>query len=349
MTEPDNTETWTDAEVLHDEPQALATVDRSANALAASAKAMIQARVYLALERPRSLPRVRDLVLAQLKRPALALRAVYAIQRGQKKNAAGEWEANIIEGPSIKLANMLRIAMGNMGTEDLVIADDQDYRTIMCVAIDYESNSSEARTIVVSKTVERRAVYNRRTKKHEPPDREIISSRKNSFGDVVFKCRATEAEIQEAQNSAASRARRNAILALVPADITDDAVKLAKQVATNAAAQQRAATIERLKATYGKAGIAQAELAEYLGRAIDDATAEDLVGLEMLSNAIADGQTTWKAAVKARNEVRNAEQDETPVDEATPPAAAPPKGAAGLAAAVERVVTTKDSKNRSDG
>lgn len=329
-----NEDEWPDAEVVAEE-RSLVTVDRSATALAAQARATIQARVWMALERPRSLPRVRDIVLTQLKRPSLAARAVYAVPRGKKKDAEGKWVENIAEGPSIKLANALRIAMGNLGTEDRVIADDADYRTIEVTAIDYESNSSETRSVVVSKTVERKGF--KRGNTWDPPDREIISSRQNSYGEPVFKCRATEAEIQEAQNSAASRARRNAIIALVPADIVDDAVRLAKQITASRAAEQRQATIERLKGVFAKGGTTQAELAEYLGRSIDEATAEDLTGLEMLATGIAEGHTTWRAAVKARAEARAAEDAPDGADD--PPAKEAPakeRGAAATRAAIDR-------------
>ena len=288
-----------------EQPRAIERVDRSATALAASARASIQARVWLAAERPRSLPRVQDIILAQMKRPSLAAAAVYRIERGKKKTDSGEWVTNYVEGPSIKLANALRIAMGNLGTEDVVVADDPDYRTIAITCIDYETNSSETRQVVVTKTIERKG------HKGKPPDREIIGSRKNSYGDTVYLCRATEAEIQEAANSASARARRNAILALVPADLVEDAVKLAKQVMSSTAAQTRVATIAKLKAAFAKLGVNQAALAEYLGRSIDDATAEDLMGLEMLSTAISDGQTSWKAALAAHADAEDA-PDEKP-------------------------------------
>lgn len=308
-------------------------VDRSATALAAAAKASIQARVWLAVERPRQLPRVRDVILSQVKRPSLASKAVYRIERGRKKNeATGEWETNYVEGPSIKLANALRIAMGNMGTEDRVLADDGDYRTIEVVAMDYESNSSESRTVVVSKTIERRGT--KKGGKEYPPDREIISSRKNSYGETVYKVVATEAEIQEAQNSAAARARRNTILALIPADLVEDAIKLAKQVASSTIAQQRQATIDKIKNAFSRMGVSQQELANYLDRSIDDATADDLAGIEMLLTAISDGQTTWKATLAARLEARA--DDEEPTKEPAP--TDDKKGSGALKSAIDKKV-----------
>lgn len=344
MSESETPETWPDAEIVAEDPapqQAIVAVDRQATALAATARAMMQARVFLAMQNPRSLPRVRDALLAQVKRPSLAARAVYQIERGKRKivNAQGieEWVPNIIEGPSIKLANAIRVAYGNMDSTDHVLADDQDYRTVLVTAIDYENNTSESRTVVVSKTVERKG-YTRKGKEY-PPDREVISSRRNSYGELVYKCRATEQEVQEAQNSAASRARRNAIIALVPADLVEDAVRTAKAVTASAVAQQRAATIEKQKAFFGRIGVAQADLAAYLGRAIDDATADDLIGLEMLSTAISENAITWRAALKARQEARASDAESEPDEPSAPaptPGEQPSKGAAAARAAVKR-------------
>ncbi len=322
MTDDDQFE---EAEVVTEE-KSLATVDRSATALAAQARASIQARVWLALAHPRSLPKVRDLILSQVKRPSLAKRAVYAIERGKKEavvDGRKQWVPNLVEGPSIKLANTLRIAMGNIGTSDAIVADDHETRTVEVTAIDYETNSSESRQIAVRKVVERKGSRDGR-----PPDRQIVGSRKNSYGDLVYLCVATEAEIQEAQNSQAARARRNAILALIPADIVEDAVAAAKAVAASAAAQQRAQLVSDLKSRYAKVGVTQAELAEYLGKAIDDASADELVGLAMLHTGITDRQTTWREAVQARVDARTETEPEPPKPKT--------KGAEALRAAVDR-------------
>jgi hypothetical protein len=292
------------AEVI-EEPKEIVRVDRSATALAAAARASIQARVMLAMQCPRSIPRVQDIVLSQMKRPSLAERAIYRIERGKKQNEHGQWEPNFVEGASIKLANSLRMAMGNMGTEDVVVADDPDNRTIAVTAIDYETNSSETRQVVVTKTVERKGF------KGKAPDRDILGSRRNSYGDTVYICRATEAEIQEMSNSACARARRNAILALVPADIVEDAIAIAKSVMSSTAAKQRVSTVSRLKTKFAKMGVTQQALADYLGKSIDEATAEDLTGLDMLANAVADGHTTWKSALQSRQEAAETTEEDS--------------------------------------
>lgn len=325
-----------DAEIVRHEPTALIATDRGAAALAASERAHIQARVYLALQNPRNLAVVRDKIKTLLQRPSLAEKAVYRRPQGKKKNeATGQWEENFVEGASIRLAESLRKAYGNLDTRDRIIADDETSRTVMVMALDYESNTSESREIIVQKRIERRGF--KKGGVDVPPDREIVSSRKNSYGDTVYLCVATDAEVMEMQNSYASRARRNAIIALIEADIVEDAVRFAKQVRFNNIAQQRVKAIEDLRAVYTKMGVAQAELADYLGRPIDNATADDLQGLEMLATAIREGTTSWKATLKARKEARAIEEaDDAPEKVDGPPPGPPTKGADATRDAVAR-------------
>lgn len=327
-----------DAEIVREEPRAIIATDRQATALAASVRATIQARVYLALERPRNLAVVKDRITSMLKRPSIAEKAVYRVQRGgEMKN--GKWEPNYVEGPSIRLMEMMRQAFGNMDTTDMVIADSDHDRTIQVTALDYEANASESRQIMVPKTIERKATYDKETRSYKPPDREILSVRKNSYGKDVYRCIATDAEVMEMQNSQASRARRNAIRALLPPDMVEDAVALAKVTMASKVAKQRADEITRLRGVFQKIGVNNEGMAEYLGHGLDDATHDDLVGLGMLATAIGEGSTTWKAAVKARAEARAAEAEAEA--DATPPAAAPAsttpnKGTEAARAAVER-------------
>lgn len=308
--------TDTGLETTNDRPAPLAIVDRQATALAAAAEAQIKAQVWAARSYPRNLPSVLDRALAQVKRPAVAERAVYAVPRG----------GQTIEGLSIKAANILRAAMGNIITDDMVVADTDEYRTITVSAMDLESNTSERRTVVVSKTVERKG---RRGRDGKPaaPDREVIGApRLNSYGDLVWKCRATEDEIVMVQNAACSKARRNCILALVPQDIQDALQDTAQRVKASVGAKNRAAALDSIRQGFSRKGITTAEVSAYLGRELEQATVEEITMLQGLVTSIVEGHVSWKEVVRSREEAREAAAEPAPT--ATPPPATGRKRAA---------------------
>lgn len=315
-------------------PAPMMVTDRQATALAATARAMVQARVFMARQNPRSMPAVFDRMVQSLKRPSFAEKAVFRIKRGKVQNGDGQWIDNYIEGPSIRLAESLRLAMGNIGTEDVIVADDDESRTVAVTAIDYESNSSQTVMIQVQKRVEKKGFKDRNAPGGwKPPDREVISWRKNSYGDPVYLCVATDDEVMEIQNRNAAKARRNCILSIVPADLREDCVNQAKAVAVNAAAANRIATIASLKGKFAKRSIKQEEIALYLGKSIDEASADELAGLSMLAVSLDEGQTTWKEVMKARAEAVAAEQE--PEDEK--PAVAKKRGGAAIGSAIDAV------------
>lgn len=280
------TDTSLELERRNDRAAPLVAVDRVSSSLAAAAEAQIKAQVWAARAYPRSLPAVRDRALEQIRRPSIAETATYEVK-------------NRGSGLTIKAANMLRIAMGNMTTSDVVVADTEDERTIQVTAVDLESNTAESRMLVVRKVVERRG-----ERDGGPPRGRIVVGppRPNSYGDLVYPCRATEDEIPMIAGAATAKARRGCILALVPEDIKQQVFDLSRAIAANAAASNRAATLDKLRAWYAKGGITSADLSAYLGRDLELATTEDLVMLQQLAQAIGDKQTTWKEAVRSREE-----------------------------------------------
>lgn len=329
------------------------------HALAQAERAIIEAHVLVARQFPRHLPAVRARINKELRRPSVAERAMYALPRGEKpvcSRCGGDWKgdrhacpsnvgdgekskvwvANIVEGESIKMANMMQAAMGNMTSGSRVVADDDDSRTVRVRAMDWESMSGVDDEIVIRKVVERKEVTLRFGKdrgKKVPPDRELLGPpRKNSKGELVYLCRATEDEIRERQAALVSKSRRQCILALVPEDIREDARKLAKAVAKSTIAANRLATIQALKVGYGRVGVDEVMLADYLGRAVEDASADQLELLGGLLTAITDKEsgTTWESVMKSKADSEAATQAAADGE-----AAAAAKAAAGAAGTVK--------------
>ena len=326
------------------------------HALAQAERAIIEAHVLVARQFPRHLPAVRARINKELRRPSVAERAMYALPRGEKPvcSACGAdwkgdrhncppgtkgadekskvWVANLVEGESIKMANMMQASMGNITSGSRVVADDDDSRTVRVYAKDWESMSGVDDEIVIRKVVERKEVTLRFGKdrgKKVPPDRELLGPpRKNSKGELVYLCRATEDEIRERQAALVSKSRRQCILALVPEDIREDARKLAKAVAKSSIAANRQATIQSLKVGYGRLGVDEVMLSEYIDRAIEDASADQLELLGGLLVALTDKEsgTTWESVMKSKADAAAAAQAAADGE-----AAATAKAAAGAA------------------
>lgn len=304
-------------------------VDATAYALAQAERARIEAQVLIARQYPRHLPAVRERIRQALRRPSIAERAMYALPRGDKsicQRCGGDWKGkhncppgqyqmekmqiwvpNIVEGESVKMAMMMMKAHGNMSAGSRIVGEDENRRTVRVYAVDWESMTFEEDEVSVTKTIERKATvlrYGADAGKVIKPDRQIISERKNSKGEVVYICRATDAEVREMAAAAVSKAKRKCVLDLVDEDIKEDAKVQAKATARNAAAQNRVATIKNLKVNYDKIGVDQVMLADYLGRPIDEANNGDIEILSGLLVAITDREsgTTWESVMRSKAE-----------------------------------------------
>jgi len=74
----------------------------------------VQAQVILARRFPRDILLARKKILDECQRPRFAEIALYQYPRGKKKNEAGQWVANIVAGPSIRLAEVMARSFTNM-------------------------------------------------------------------------------------------------------------------------------------------------------------------------------------------------------------------------------------------
>lgn len=278
--------------------------ETAASAVAAQAKALVEARYTVALHRPRDYDTVRERLLKDCKRPSFA-----AVARYRKPIGAG------IEGPSIRFAEAALRAMTNITVETITVYDDDKKRIVRVMVTDLEANLPYSQDVTIEKTVERRSV-----KKGD----EVLGSRLNSNGDTVHTIRATDDDILNKQNALISKAVRTLGLRLVPGDLIDDAMWQVKETQKNADAADPDSAKIRLFDAFGELGIKAAQLKEYLGHAADTLTPKELADLRGLYAAVRDGEATWREVMDSR----------AGSDKAKPEGKSPGKGAAGLKAAV---------------
>ena len=149
--------------------------------------AAIQGKIFMARQFPRDMEDVKKKIVATCSRPSLASGAVYQYAR----------QGSTITGPSIRLAEVLSLAFGNIESSTEVLDQDEDKSIVKVSAWDYESNRQSSRTFVV---------------RHE---------RDTKYGKKKI---SENRDVMELINNMAARNRRACILELIPKDYIDLAV-----------------------------------------------------------------------------------------------------------------------------
>jgi hypothetical protein len=275
--------------------------ETASTAIAAAAKAAIEARYILALRRPRDMDKVRTLLMKDCERPGFAESAIYRKPVGKKQNAeTGEWEQQYIEGLSVRFSEAALRYMTNIYQSASSIFDDETKGIVRVSLMDLESNSTVEMDVTVTKTVERKSL-----KKNQRP----VSSRTNSYGDTVFIVEATDDEVLNKTNALISKARRNAMLQLVPGDILSDCESKCRETMKNQDAKDPAAAKKKIFDVFAGIGVMPDQLKSYLGIESDaPLQPAQLRELRGIFSAIQEGETTWNAIVEAKQPVGEGEK-----------------------------------------
>lgn len=243
------------------------------SASAAHAKALVEAKFIMALQRPRNILQVRDVILAACRRPAFAASAWYAKPVGGGK----------VRGPSIRFAETAIQAMTNITVIPSIVHEDDEKRVMFIEVIDLQTNTSYGDTVTISKTVERK----------DKKGREVISERPNSYGEIVYTVVATEDEIANKANSAKSKIIRNSGLRLIPQDLIEEAEQEIRKTMETGGGDNRAESIKRMADAFSEMGVKPNALEQYLGHALDSTSPSELSDLRQMFATIRDGEAKW--------------------------------------------------------
>lgn len=252
-----------------------------ASALASQARAAIEARYVVALQRTRDLDVVRERLLRECKRPGFAEVARYLKPIG-----------NGVEGPSIRFAEAAIRCMGNMAVDTITQYDDREKRIILVTVTDIENNNSYSQPVTVPKSVER---------KHPKQGDVILRQRTNSYGQQVSLIEATDDDILNVQNSLISKAVRTLALRHVPGDLVDEAMTLILETLKTKDAEDPDAAKRRIFDAFAEVGVTAQQLKTFIGESetLQPAQMKTLRGLYA---AIRDGETTWTAIMDAKKD-----------------------------------------------
>jgi hypothetical protein len=262
----------------------LAVADTAASAVAAQAKAIVEARYIIALRRPRDIDVVRAKLLKECSRPSFAAVARYTKPIGKDRS---KWPT----GPSIRFAEAAIRHMTNITVETVTVYDDREKRIARVTVTDLESNVPYAQDVTVTKTIERRATRTGDT---------VLSTRTNSSGDTLYILEATDDDITNKQQALISKNIRTLGLRLIPGDIVDECMErvLLTQGATDA--QDPDAAKRKLFDAFGELGVGADQLKEYVGHDAASLSPKELGDLRALYAAIRDGEATWRDVLDAK-------------------------------------------------
>lgn len=260
---------------------ALRPTETAGMAVAEQAKAAIQARYIMALEKPRDIDVVRSALIKECKRPGFAAVAKYSVPRAGKR----------VIGPSIRFAEAVIRCMKNILPEEMVVFDDSERRIKRVTVTDLEANVTYSQDIVIAKTVERLFVKD---------GQEVLGVRENSDGKKTYLVRATEDDLRNKEAAAASKAIRGMALRLLPGDILDDAMAQVDLTLKDEHAKDPDAARKAIVDAFAGVNVLPNDLKDYLGCDLAQASPADIVELRRVFSAIRDGETSWRDVVASK-------------------------------------------------
>lgn len=258
----------------------IAAGETSSSAIAAREKAAVEARFLVALNRPRDFDKSRLRLLTACQRPKFAAAARYAKPVGREK----------VFGFSIRFAEEARVLWGNIDVSAFLVFDDDERRIYRVMGTDLETNATESTDVMVEKFVERRQVRD---------GQEVVGKRTNSSGQIVFRIRATEDDLMVKVNALISKARRNVILSLIPADVKDECEARCAATLEDEDAKDPDAARRRMLEGFWSLGVTPQQIAEMLEKPVEQINRAEVRLMASYYTALKEGDATWADIVES--------------------------------------------------
>lgn len=217
----------------------------------AKAVAEVQAAFVIAKKFPRNEHEALMKILNACKRPFLAEQAMYAYPKG----------GTLVSGPSIRLAEVLAQAWGNIEFGVKEISQANGVSTVEAYAIDLETNTRKPVTFHV---------------KHERHTKKGVT-------------RLTDPrDVYELVANQGARRLRNCIMAVIPGDVQDAAIAQCKKTLETGEAPL-ADRIRMMVVKFDELGVKVEHLEKRLLHNLDATTAQEIVTLQGIYKSLKDG------------------------------------------------------------
>lgn len=266
-------------------PSQISYADPAAVAAAEQVKARTQAQFLMARNYPRNYDNSRINIMAACRRRTFAEKVEYSKPVG----------GSSITGPSIRFAELALREWGNIDYSNTVIYEDDLCRRISIVITDLQTNTTFSSTIVVNKTVERK----------NADGREIISQRLNTWGKPVYIVKAYDDEIMTKQQALISKALRNEGLRLIPQEIIEEAIYIARKTIREGIKADPDAARRKIADAFAALGVMPTDLEKYLGHGLAQCSADEITDLTAVYNAVKNGETKWADFVSEDDDAKS--------------------------------------------
>jgi hypothetical protein len=262
--------------------------ETSGFSLAERERATINALFLMAERHPRKIAKFEEELLSECERPGFAEVARYSRIVGRKKNKeTGKWEDEYAEGFSVRFAETAMRCFRNIYCDSKVVFDDEEYRTIRFIAMDLQAVNVFSTEMMIRKVSDRRGGGN--DGKTPPKGREVLFTRNNAAGDLVFVVVATEDEMRNKVQAERSKQIRE-VLRFMPGDVLDKALI---QINKTRAGESPQVLLQRICSRFDEIGVTLGDLQNFLGHTLSTVTKEEVDRLRNVFVAIKDGEETW--------------------------------------------------------
>lgn len=218
----------------------------------------VQAALVIAKKFPRDEVAAYSRIMKSCLRITLAEQAVYRLPIGGKTH----------EGPSIRLAEVLAQAWGNIKFGIKEISRENGKSNCIAYCWDQETNTSSEIEFTVEHWIEVGKAPAPKTKK--------------AVTDPV--------EIDRLIANRGARKLRNCILNVIPGDIVEEAVKACKKTVANGGGEPLTDRIRKMVAAFQEISVSQQMLEERLKHPIEETTGEEIAELYAICKSIYDKQ-----------------------------------------------------------
>ena len=242
---------------------------------AAIGTARIQARSIMAAQNPRNEAAVRQRLMNVCADREFAEGAWYSISFGN---------GDPIEGFSTRMAEEVLTQMGHMSAEVEVVSETNETRILTVTVTDYQTGAVQTETAIIRKIAEKRFLRK---------GQQAIYTRMNSAGKPTYGVAATEMDLRAKTQSEVSKAKRAAIMRLVPYTLRQELKRAIINTRSGAYADDPGTRLTRLRAGFQKLGVKPEQLCAYLRvDSLSGLSEEVFEQLSGLYTALRDGEIT---------------------------------------------------------
>lgn len=226
-----------------------------ANSIATRQMAEVQAAVVMAKKFPRNETAAIQRIVTACKRIGLAESSMYSYPRGGQQ----------VTGPSIRLAEALAQAWGNLDFGIVELDQRDGESTVMAYCVDLESNTRQTKVFSVK--------HVRDTK---------TGQKKLSDTRDVYEIVA---------NNGARRLRA-CILGVIPGDVIDTAIEQCERTLKDGNGEPLIDRIRKMVVAFGEFGVSQQMIEARLAHNIDATNEAEVVALKKIYVSLRDGMST---------------------------------------------------------